>query len=237
LGTFQISYAGRKVIIKRKSSLRLFQYLIVNYTTKKTKDQIIEALFPERSLQSAYNEFYVALSQLRKALEPGLSSGRDSQFIKQTGEHYFFSLDHVDLDVYHFIQLIQKYEEAPSPERIDLLQQAVRLYRGDYFEEYPYEAFLEMTREKLRVLYLNALYKLACYHWDRTDYQRGIEYFETCLYYDPLQEDVYHDYIKRLLKAGLHIQAKRVSQHYKKHIERELGVSIETKLETLFNQP
>jgi LuxR family maltose regulon positive regulatory protein len=236
LGTFQVSYKGKKVSIKRKSSLRMLQYFIVNYTTKKTKDQIVEALFPERSLKSAYSEFYVALSQLRKTLESDLSSGRDSRFIKQTGEHYYLSLDDVDLDVSSFSQLIQHYEDTSSPQRIELLQKAVQLYRGDFFEEYPYEEFLEIARQKLRNSYLRALYKLACYYWERSNYQRGIEYFEACLYKDPLQEDIYQDYIKRLLESGLSIQAKRVSNLFNKYVQRELKDAADDKVDGLISQ-
>jgi LuxR family maltose regulon positive regulatory protein len=236
LGDFDIQYEGRTITLKRKSSLRLLQYFISHRDSKLTKDSIIEELFPDGSMESGSNQFYVALSYLRKALEPHLKSGRDSLFIKQSGEHYTLCLDHIYLDIHEFAQLIQKTGETSTSDRIAKLKKAEELYRGDYFEGYPYVGFLELEREKFRILYINLLQELACYYWDQHDYQQGIHYFEKILKKEPYEESVYMEYIQRLLEANLFLQAKKVSDMCQKCIEKELGVPVQAKLRNLFNR-
>ncbi len=105
------------------------------------------------------------------------------------------------------------------------------MYRGDYFEEYPYVSFLELVREKFRVYYLKVLQELAVYYWDQADYEQGISYFEKALLKEPYEESVYLEYMERLMKANLVLQAKKVSELYQKYIEKELGIPVQAKLQ------
>lgn len=235
LGKLEIKCGEQFVTLKRKSSLRLLQYMINYRESKLTKDSIIDEIFPEASFETVNNQFYVTLSYLRKALEPQLKSGRDSIFIKQSGEHYSLYLDHIDLDIHEFTQLVHKGEAASPSERLDKLKRAEHLYRGDYFEEYPYVSFLEPEREKYRFYYLKIIQELAGYYWDQSDYQQGIAYFEKALKKEPYEESVYLEYMERLLEANLTLQAQKVSELYQKFIEKELGIPVQAKLQEMFN--
>jgi LuxR family maltose regulon positive regulatory protein len=234
LGKFKISKGQQLITIKRKLSIQLLQYFIIHRGKKLTKDNLIEAVFPESSIESANNYFAVALSHLRRTLEPGLKNGRDSMVITQSGEHYILKQDHIDLDIDRFMQLTSRNLESSSADRIHRLKQAELLYGGDFFEEYPYESFLENEREKLRVRYLQVLYELAEYYWN-LDYQQGMYYFEKSLEKDPYQENVYLVYIQRLLQLNLALHAKKISDQYRKYIEKELGIPIQSKLDELFH--
>ena len=59
-----------------------------------------------------------------------------------------------------FYTLVEHASEASESERMAYLKRAVELYRGDFFEEYPYDTFLDTEREKLKVFYLKALYRI-----------------------------------------------------------------------------
>jgi LuxR family maltose regulon positive regulatory protein len=237
LGSFEIKYKGKSITIKRKSSLRLLQYFISHRESKLTKDRMINELFPEGSIHTVDNQFYVALSHLRRALEPHLKSGRDSRFIKQSGEHYSLSMDDIYLDLHEFTQLVQNKDASSALERVEQLKRAELLYRGDYFEEYPYVGFLELEREKYRTLYLQLLRELALYYWDQKDYQQGIHYFEKAIEKEPYEESLYMEYIQRLLEANLLLQAKKVSALCEKFIEKELGIPVRAKLRNFSKQP
>lgn len=236
LGNFTIKYRDQIITLKRKSSLRLLQYLIAHRESRLIKESIIDEIFPEGSLKAVNSQFYVALSYLRKTLEPDLKSGRDSLFIQQSGEQYFLCRKHLHLDIDEFTQLIQKKGKSASSDRISNLKRAEALYQGDYFEEYPYIPSLELERERLRMLYLSAMQELAYYHWENSDYESGMEYYERMLKKEPYQESIYEDYIKRLLGANLILHAKKVSELYLKYIEKELGIPVQNKLHAIFNQ-
>jgi LuxR family maltose regulon positive regulatory protein len=230
LGSFEIKSAHGSIVLKRKSSLRLLQYLISHRESKVTKDSIIHELFPEGSTKTVHNHFHVALSYLRKALEPDLKTGRDSRFIKQSGEHFSLQRDHIYLDIDEFTELVCHHDEESAPaKRIERLKKAELLYRGKYFEGYPYVRFLESEREKFRDLFLDVLQYLADYYFNIGDVKQGIHYYEKALKEEPYKETIYIDYMKRLVESGLHIQSKKVSERYQKRIENEMGLPAQTK--------
>ncbi len=235
LGNFEIRAGGERVQIKRKASLQLLQYFITHQGSKINKDSILDEIFPGGLMESANNQFYVALSNLRKALEPDLKKGPSSTYIQRDGEHYFLNAEHLYLDINEFSQLVDP-KNSPTPlERVKNLKAAEALYKGDYFEGYPYNIFLELERERYRVQYIQLLQELAEYYWSMADFQSGQNYYDLLLKKEPYQEQIYVDYIEKLLKAKMFLHAKRVSKHYQQMIEKELGIPVVEKIEALFN--
>lgn len=237
LGKFRINYGDQIVAINRKSSLQLLHYFITNRNRKIPKDMLLEAIFPEGgTVESVNNRFYVALSYLRKKLEPDMQSGKDSMFIKREGEHYMLSAEHIALDIDAFQELLEERKGMTEEERIRRLTEAEAMYKGDYLEEYPYIEFLELYRERLRFYYLNLLRELANYHWEQHYYDKGMHYFDKIIEKEPYKEIVYEEYIEKLLEASLFLHAKKVSKLYEKYIGNELGVPVQNKLNSMFRK-
>ncbi|KQL49795.1 hypothetical protein AN963_08830 [Brevibacillus choshinensis] len=226
LGTFEIEYGGEAIKLLRKTSLRLLLFFIAHRDRKLVKDQILDQVFPDGSFQSINSQFYVSLSSLRKALEPGLQSGRQSRYLMQSGEHYTFCSQEIDLDAEQFLQTLSDQPGMPQSNRIERLLMAEQLYQGDFFEEYPYVDYLEAEREKMRLLYLNSLLELARYYWDGKDYTNGMKYYEKVLEKDPYLDHVYEEFIERLLQTQLVSSARKVSERRQRYMEQELGVSV-----------
>ncbi|WP_158735737.1 BTAD domain-containing putative transcriptional regulator [Alteribacillus sp. YIM 98480] len=235
LGSFQMTYKGRQLHIKRKTSLRLLLYLITNRAKKINKEAILDDVFGEGLPQSLNNQFYVALSHLRKTLEPDLKKGKDSRFIKRDGEHYYLCMKNIQLDADHFNQLLPTNENNPISEQVPYLEEAEQLYNGDYLEEFPYEHFLELEREKYRNRYLKTLHTLASYYWEHSQYKQGMAYYEKIITEDPYQEQLYKEFMKKLLEAQFYVQAKKVSIQYKKYIEKELGIPVHDHIKEIFS--
>ncbi|RFU65099.1 BTAD domain-containing putative transcriptional regulator [Peribacillus glennii] len=236
LGNFEIKYEDQTISLKRKSSLQILQFFIANRNKKMNKESLIDQVFPEVPFKSVKNQFYVSLSDLRKSIEPNLKTKKDSSFIKRNMDHYSFCLDHVYLDADEFTQLIERKNGTTKMERINQLTKAEKLYRGDFFEGYPYHEFLEEERERLRNLYLSVLQEIGDYYWQNKNYKIGIEYYEKVLKKEPYDETIYVDYIEHLLRGNLFLQAKKVSAQYKNSIENELGIPVDEKLQTIFQK-
>ncbi|USK29900.1 hypothetical protein LIT32_07260 [Bacillus sp. CMF21] len=235
LGDFKVTLDGKPVIIKRKSSLKMLQLLIVNRQKKLQKDYMLDTLFPEVTFESINNHFYVSLSTLRKVLEPELNSGRNSRYISQIDDHYILKSEHLYLDVDEFLSLSDNNSNSLSKIPIEKLLKAESLYKGNLFEEYPYEPFIEKERERIRAKHLTILRTLAHYNWSINDFTNGIEYFEKILAIDPYQELIYIEYIKKLLENNLFIQAKNVAERNIKFVEKELGINVSTKINEIFH--
>ncbi|RST60454.1 tetratricopeptide repeat protein [Siminovitchia terrae] len=232
LGNFNVCYENKPITIKRQSSLRLLQFFITHRNKKIEKDMIIDTVFPDGSLSTIDNHFNVSLSVLRKTLEPNLKSGVHSRFIKRFGNQYLFDTTDVDLDIETFMTLTKKGDDAD----INNLEEAVKLFRGDYFEEYPYEAMLENERERLRVLFVKTSQTLAQHYFEQNHYKKCFEYFERILDKDPYQEDIYFDYLEMLLKKNLVTKATKVASDMKQFFTNEMGISVNDQIENIFSK-
>lgn len=226
LGQLKIERGRDPIQITRKSSLYLFLLLLTNRGRRLTKDYILEELFPNDGVETALNKFYVSLSILRKCLEPELGRGRHSAYIKQEGDNYFLSTQHISVDADDFLQWISGNEWSVTPLTIELFLKAEACYRGDFARDFPYQAFLVAEREWLRSCYMKVLEGVARYYWEQAQIDRGIHYYDKILEEDPYSEHIYQEYAARLLEAKLVVKARRVYARGKKYLEEELGIPL-----------
>lgn len=234
LGNFEISYEKEPIVIKRRSSLRLLQYFITNRNKRIERDIILEAVFAEGTLETIQNQFHVSLSVLRKLLEPALTSGTQSRYIKRFGNHYLFCTKEVDLDIEHMTSLASVTEDDNEDELILRYEKAVELYKGDYFEEYPYESFLELERESIKKSLLKMIRVLAKDAYDKKEFNRFFDHFEVILKRDPFEEHAYFDYIKLLLQQDFESKAVAVADEMTRLFAEEMGIDVEDELSSLF---
>ncbi len=173
------------------------------------------------------------MSTLRKALEPGLKSGRDSTLILQTGELYSLSDLNCKIDLAEFEFLIN-HQKVTSEERIANLLKAEKLYQGDLLEAYPYETFLNPAREKAQRFYDELLLELARFYWKKKDYRNGIEYFDRLLERDEYAETTYWEYIQTLVEHEFLKNAKHIADRMISRLEKELGFPVTERLKIKF---
>jgi LuxR family maltose regulon positive regulatory protein len=206
LGPLSISYNHQPVLVRRKASLRLLLFLIVNHRVRTPQDMIIEELFKDQQLGPAQNQLYVALSVLRSTLEPGGNPGRNSRYIKNVDGLYSLNTSLVDLDLAAFLEV------KPETGTIDELIRAEQLYRGDLLEEYRYESFIEVERERIAIKYMQILSRLAEYFAGQGDHYRSMEYYEKLCMKDPYNQKNYQAYVKMLQHFNLHAYALKVTE-------------------------
>ncbi|REE67312.1 LuxR family maltose regulon positive regulatory protein [Paenibacillus taihuensis] len=212
LGPFEIIHDRKEITIARKSSLRLFQYLLLNLGRKVPKDVLLEELFVDGDYSSRKNRLYVSISMLRKSLETDSSGNK--LYVLHNGDSYYLNTQEIELDTAEFIRLAgHKLED--TEERLTTLRSAVQLYRGDLLSEYPYEPFVEAERERLKRTFHQCLREMAKLYWKQEDYARGMDVFNQLIDSEPDNEQYYHEYIEMLLAAGLSKNVKSVSEKWK----------------------
>ncbi|VEF47173.1 ATP-dependent transcriptional activator malT [Bacillus freudenreichii] len=236
LGDFRIVNNNQPVTIKRNSSIRLLQYFITKRNKQINKEVLLEEVFPEGNAESINNQLYVSLSILRKALEPDLKSGNQSKYIVRSENHFIFNSNCIDLDVDKYMILTASLDNNHSPSRLKSLLEAEKCYKGDFFQAYPYEAFLDMDRMQLQSLYIRLLKELANHYYSEKSYSTSFDYFEKILYKDPFQENIYFDYIELLLRQNLISQANDVADKMVHYIEKEMGINVRNKLYEIFSK-
>jgi len=226
LGELEIQRGNKKILITRKSSVHLFLLLLLHRGKKLTKDYIMEQLFPQDGMATAQNKFYVSLSILRKCLEPERESGRKSSYIKQQGDNYYLSTQHIQVDADDFLQWTERMESPLSEEIRDQLRKAEACYKGEFASDFPYVPFLAAERERLHSRYLRLLERLARHYWETQQFESAFLYYDKILAADPYHEQIYEEYVDRLLKRKLVVKARSVYAKAKHHLEDELGIPL-----------
>lgn len=230
LGALSIEVEGENIKIRRKACLRILLLLASNNERRWSKDEIIGLLFPEETEEAASNQFYVALSLLRKQLEPKLKKGRDSRFISYDGSHYYFQFEETEIDVIKLKQLIC------SPYSPEIVNQTINLYQGDLLNEYPYEEWLSENRMVIREQYLKALNSWTKECLDKGDRKEAIEILEAMIAIEPYEESFHIDYIQLLIETGQTGKSRKAADRAVGLMEKELGIDMRSEFNKLFLQ-
>jgi DNA-binding SARP family transcriptional activator len=111
-----------------------------------------------------------------------------------------------------------------SEQQAASLQQAVELYRGDYLEGFD-EDWCLLEAERLRFLYLQALYTLLGYHRSRSQHEAALDCALRLLASDPLREDVHQQAMELYELLGRHGEALAQFAACRQLLQDELGVA------------
>lgn len=215
---------------RRRSCRRLLLFLLANRLRAVPRDQIIEALWPQVSPASGENRFHIALSWLRRILEPGITSGSDSQTIQRRDDRYQLAADACQIDANEFVRLATPLVRGRQlrrlePEQEQGLTRATLLYGGDFLQDYPYEEFLNEERAYLRELQQSALLRLGEHYRARRQANEALRCYKAALTLDPCREDIHRRVIFAHLLAGECALGIRAWQNCLTFLRDEMDVS------------
>ena len=150
LGPFQLEDGGRQITVGGVRQRAVLADLVLNANEVVPSEQLLLDLWGEDSPPSAANALQAAISRLRRVLPAGR--------LITTGPGYMLRLFPAELDVTQFEQLIFEGRDAlaagAAAEAVQLLDQAMTLWRGPPLTDFRYEPFAqaEITRlEELRL--------------------------------------------------------------------------------------
>ena len=127
LGAFQVWQGNRPIqntALSQRRAGELFRCLLVSRNRSKTRDQVLEALWPEKSPGAARAAFHQATSALRRALEPDLPDKFPSRYLSVDQGQVVLQLPEgswVDFEAFEKHIADEAWEEA------------LACYRGDLF--------------------------------------------------------------------------------------------------------
>ncbi|MBQ1911208.1 MAG: bacterial transcriptional activator domain-containing protein [Erysipelotrichaceae bacterium] len=137
-GSFSMSYNGRTITDKAKNSENQFNYLMQLIThfpdQGVNKNTLINALFSNRDLVDPNHAIHSVMYNAKKRLESyGLP--KVNYFVAKEGKYYWTKEIEIIEDVKEFEELIKEASlKEDDDEKIELLQEAVYLYQGDFLE-------------------------------------------------------------------------------------------------------
>ena len=193
LGTFELRVDG--VAIAASPGHRgyaVLRYLLARPGRAASRDELLEEFWPDVDVDIARNRLQVAVSGVRRALR----EITPTPVIEYRDGSYRIAADvAVQTDVDRFEQSLVAGAAAESADRVgDALaayRAAVRLWRGDYASDTPFEQWSMLPREHLRLRYVDALDRMSRLQLDAGQLDACVATAHRMLDVDPSREDAH----------------------------------------------
>lgn len=228
-GPFSIEIDGKPIRFRRQTSLRILLLLVSNYERRWSKEELIGLLSPDEPEEAASNQFYVALSILRKQLEPGLKKGRDSKFIVYQDSLYSFQLEEAEVDMKTLKELMAK------PYSKETAAKAIELYQNGLLPEYPYEDWLSDNRTIVQEQFMKTLQAWSAQCEEVGKFEEAANMIKTILTLEPYDERFHLQYVQLLIKSKQPGKSRKAANQAIELFENELGITVRPQFELLFS--
>ena len=185
----------------------------------------MEYLWPDLDAEAAINNLHKSIHAARRALEPTLKSGADSQFVLTHGQQVFLRAPgKLWIDAEEFERTAA---EALKSSDTQAYEQALALYEGDLLIEDPYEDWIAARREQLRAMRRELLVGLSELYEARGRHQDGIARLKEVVALDPPDEDAHRRLMRLHALAGNRQQALQQYRECCAALRRELDARPE----------
>jgi len=216
LGRFAVALDGAELPAARWPSLRathLVQLLALQPRHRLTRDQVVDALWPELDAAAGGANLRKALHHARQAL------GRHDAVVAQGSELVLWPDRPVQVDAEAFERAAEAALARRDPAAC---AEAAAAYPGDLLPGTRYEAWTEGPRERLRARHLELLRRAA--QWERL------------AELEPTDEPAHRALMQRELEAGNRAAALRWYAHLRDALQEGLGIAPDAQTEGLYQR-
>ena len=192
-------------------------------------DQVLEALWPDLSPESAGQSLNSACSELRRILEPHLARGMPSRYLERDEETMVLRRDG---DFWYDAEAFEQAVRAGG----QAARRALELYRGDFLPEEPYVDWVLRERERLHALYLNALTGWLEECLRAGNWREGAALARQILERERWLEEVWRALLTRYDRLGRRSEALQAYQECVCALREELDVAPAPETTALYEQ-
>lgn len=235
-GEFDVKMDGHDVLKQSSRTYKiykLFKYFITLRNKKLLAETIIDNLLSDNDSDDPKNMLRTQIFRLRKIIKNLLPENTDeSKYLTINFSNGYYSLEvgeNTVVDVDEFESLIKKgdlEQKYNSETAADFYEKAIKLYRGLYMADNPYEIWLVSARNYYQRLYLKTFYKLINILKKINESEKIITLCEEALLIEPYEENI-HIYLMEAMLAQN--QQKTALNHYEYALgllEKELAAKV-----------
>jgi DNA-binding SARP family transcriptional activator len=215
----------------------LFKYLLTHRDPWPQREQLMEVFWPGSSPEAARNSLNVAVHGLRRALR---AAGDFPVVVLEAGAYRVNGGLRLWVDMDEFERHLEGGHRMEATGELTVAmaeyEQATALYQGDFLADDPYEEWPVLTRERLRVAYLDTLDRLSHLHFTRRQYGSCVNLCQQIIQRDPCREDAHRRLMRCFSRQGHTHLALRQYQACVEALRLELGVEVTPATTALYGQ-
>jgi DNA-binding SARP family transcriptional activator len=205
----------------RRKVLALLCFLLSRPDLSSTRDQVLEALWPELDPMVAANSLNQTLYFLRRAFEEDYSEDLSPGYIHHDTDILWFDTELVRSRSGDCRDLILALPNQPSPDDVERL---VNMYRGRFALDFEYEEWAAAYRDSMHAAFLEIVERAVLDDFRSGHYDRGISLARRALSVDPSAEQIEVCLLRLYRVTGAHAAAAEQYEHYATVMREELGI-------------
>jgi DNA-binding SARP family transcriptional activator len=230
LGRVSIRVGDRTTTAEvRRKVLALLCFLVTRPTFSATRDEVVEALWPDLEPTVALNSLNQTVYFLRRVFEPSYADAVSPRYLMHDSNVVWLDPELVDSQSAKSWRLIRSARDANDVGAIDDLSLT---YSGRFALDFAYEDWAIAYRDGLHAAYLQVMESAIARDTVAGAYPRAIDLARRALEADPDADAIELSLLRLYRLSGAHAAAAEQYAHYASVQRREFGVEP-PQLETL----
>ena len=205
----------------RRKVLALLCFLLTKPTMSSTRDQVLDALWPELDPLDALNSLNQTVYFLRRVLEEEYVDDLSPGYLHHDSDLIWLDSELVSSRSNECRRLIKSLPPTPAPDQVNAL---VDSYHGRFALDFEYEEWAGPYRDWLHASYLEIVERALNADIETGHFDRGISLARRVLDIDPAAEHVEVSLLRLYRASGAHAAAAEQYAHYANAMRDQLGV-------------
>jgi DNA-binding SARP family transcriptional activator len=223
LGSVEIR-VGERVIHGsevRRRPLALLCFLLSRPDWRATRDQVVDALWPDNEPNDAVNSLNQTLYFLRRLIDPAYKEDVAPAYILNSGEVVWLDADLIESRSRRVRKLIDELGRNLDLARVDDL---LSEYRGQFALDFTYEEWALGYRDSLHASFLEVAERAIRVAIGKGAHAEGIKIARRVLEIDPDADQIELELVRLYRLSGASLAAAEQYAHYAATVRRELGI-------------
>jgi LuxR family maltose regulon positive regulatory protein len=219
LGPVVTYLGGEPLRIVRRKVLTLLCFLITQPSMAATRDEVLEALWPELPPDTAGNSLHQTIYYLRRIFEPDYREGLSAGYVAYDGELVTLNAGLVfsaSRDCWALLRGKDRHLVEAS--------RLIDLYKGRFALDFAYEDWAADYRETLHAAVLAATEEALTYAAGRGQVETAIALGQRMLEIDPEADAIELGLLRAYKRSGRLAAAAEQYAHYSSLLREQLGV-------------
>jgi DNA-binding SARP family transcriptional activator len=219
-----VIHAGERLIpgsSVRRKVLALMCLLLARPDMALTRDQVLDALWPDLDPSIAVNSLNQTVYFLRRVFEEDYVEDLSPGYLHHDSDVLWLDPELVSSQSVRCAEFIRSLDSQPTPDQVDRL---VDLYHGRFALDFEYEEWAAAYRDSMHASYLEIVERSVLADVASGHYDRGIRIARRALEIAPEAEQIEVTLLRLYRLTGAHSAAAEQYSHYAGALRADLGV-------------
>ena len=217
--------AGRRELTGadvRPKALAMLCFLASQREFSATRDQVLDALWPESDPEQATNSLHQTAYFLRRSLEEDYDQDTSPGYLLQDGDVMRLDRELVDSRSHQFQELVRLTTGDPE---IEKAEQIAGLYSGPFATDFMYEDWAASIRDAFHARYVEVMERAVRRDMEAGQYSRALALARRMLEVDPGLDEIERVIVRLYRMSGFYAAAAEQYAHYSASLA-DLGVEV-----------